>query len=287
MSSLRARLGVSAALVIAAVVGLSTYLQARIVARAVEAEALDAAAAIALGVSADLGEHRTAPSTPDLVDLLGDYRKAVPAVQSITITAAAPATILASTDAAARALAALGIAVDEGPLPFDIAPVVEMWPVLGQVGAAYVAGLFPGRDDEIGPRLRAQAEAGRAIPATRYLDVIESLDVFRRNVTAAFAGVDLIMTPSAAALPWPADDPFPTVIDGQSVGPRGHAVFTAWVNACGHPALALPSAPSPAGLPIGFQLVGPLGADDLLLELGRQFESAQPWRDRWPPLAEG
>ena len=59
VSSLRARLGVSTALVIAAVVGLSTYLQARIVARAVEAEALDAAAAIALGVSADLGEHTT------------------------------------------------------------------------------------------------------------------------------------------------------------------------------------------------------------------------------------
>ncbi|MGE5159865.1 MAG: amidase [Betaproteobacteria bacterium] len=195
--------------------------------------------------------------------------------------------ILASTDAAARTLAALGVEVEEGPLPFDIAPVVDMWPVLGQVGAAYVAGLFPGRDDEIGPRLRAQAEAGRAIPATRYLGVIESLDAFRRTVTTAFADVDLIMTPSAAALPWPADDPFPPVIDGQSVGPRGHAVFTAWVNACGHPALALPSAPSPAGMPIGFQLVGPLGADDLLLELGREFETAQPWRDRWPQIAEG
>jgi two-component system, NtrC family, sensor kinase len=96
--SLRARLGVSAALVVAAVLGLSTYFQARIVARAVEAEALDAAAAIALGVSADLGEHTSTPSTADLVDLLADYRKAVPAVQSITVTAAAPATVLASTD---------------------------------------------------------------------------------------------------------------------------------------------------------------------------------------------
>ena len=86
MGSLRARLGVSAALVIAAVVGLSTFLQARIVARAVEAEAVDAAAAIALGISADLGEHTTTPSTDELVDLLADYRKAVPAVQSSTIT---------------------------------------------------------------------------------------------------------------------------------------------------------------------------------------------------------
>jgi two-component system, NtrC family, sensor kinase len=99
--SLRARLGVSAALVVAVVVGLSTYLQARIVARAVEAEALDAAAAIALGVSADLGEHTSTPTTADLVDLLADYRKAVPAVQSITVTAAAPAAILASSDVTA------------------------------------------------------------------------------------------------------------------------------------------------------------------------------------------
>jgi aspartyl-tRNA(Asn)/glutamyl-tRNA(Gln) amidotransferase subunit A len=193
--------------------------------------------------------------------------------------------ILESTDAAARALAALGIAVEEGPLPFDIAPVTEMWPVLGQVGAAFVAGLHPGREGEIGPRMRAQAEAGQAIPATRYLAIVESLDAFRREVTAAFEHVDLIMTPATAALPWPVEDPFPAHIDGRPVGPRGHAVFTAWVNACGHPGIALPSAPAPNGLPTGFQLVGPYGADALLIEVGREFEAAQPWRDRWPALA--
>ena len=93
---------------IAAVVGLSTYLQARIVAKAVEAEELDAAAAIALGVSADLGEHTQAPTTAELVDLLADYRKAVPAVRSITVTAVAPPLIVAGTDAAVPN-AALGL----------------------------------------------------------------------------------------------------------------------------------------------------------------------------------
>jgi signal transduction histidine kinase len=104
--SLRARLGVSAALVVAAVVGFSTFLQARIVSKAVEAEALDAAAAIALGVSADLGEHAATPTASELGDLLADYRKAVPAVQSITVTAASPPGVVASTevDAPARAL---------------------------------------------------------------------------------------------------------------------------------------------------------------------------------------
>jgi signal transduction histidine kinase len=124
--SLRARFGVSAALVIAAVVGLSTYLQARIVARAVEAEALDAAGAIALGAAADLGEHTTTPSTAELVDLLADYRKAVPAVQSITVTAAAPSAIIASTDTTAppRALSLGERAVARGePVSFADDPV--------------------------------------------------------------------------------------------------------------------------------------------------------------------
>jgi two-component system, NtrC family, sensor kinase len=121
VSSLRARFSISAALVVVAVVGLSTFLQARIVSRAVEAEALDAAAAIALGVAADLGEHPAWPSEADLEDLLADYRKAVPAVQSVTITAAAPPSIVATTDATAppRALEMGKEAVARGGLITD------------------------------------------------------------------------------------------------------------------------------------------------------------------------
>ncbi len=192
--------------------------------------------------------------------------------------------ILASTDAAARALAALGIEVDEGPLPVDPAPIVEIWPTLGQTGAAYAASTRPGRDEDLGPSIRAMVEAGRAIPASAYAAAIARIEAFRRDMTLAFEQIDFVMTPSIAAQPWPADELFPPVIDGQPVGPRGHAVFTAWVNACGHPGLALPSAPGPDGMPIGFQLVGRFGADDLLLDLGRKFEAAQPWAQRWPSL---
>jgi signal transduction histidine kinase len=98
--SLRGRLVVSAALVVAGVVGLSTYLQWRILARAVEAEAVDAAGAVALGLAADLGEHAALPTAAELVGLLADYRKAVPAVQSITITAGSngPSVFVASTE---------------------------------------------------------------------------------------------------------------------------------------------------------------------------------------------
>lgn len=190
--------------------------------------------------------------------------------------------ILASTDGAARSLAALGIEVDEGPLPVDPAPIIDAWPTLGQAGAAYAASTRPGSDDELGPTIRAMVEAGRAIAAARYIEAIGRIEQFRSDMTRAFEQIDLVMTPTIAAQPWPAGEPYPTEIDGQPVGPRGHALFAAWVNACGHPALALPSSPAPDGMPIGFQLVGRFGADDLLLAVGRQYEAARPRQDRWP-----
>ena len=66
---------------------------------------------------------------------------------------------------------------------------------------------------------------------------------------------------------------------------RGHAVYTAWVNACGIPAVNLPCAPSGEGLPIGLQLVAGFGEDERLLAFAAQFEARAPWRERWPALA--
>ena len=192
--------------------------------------------------------------------------------------------VLGSVNDAARALAALGVEVIEGVLPFDLSPIVEFWPVVGQVGVAHLLAQRPEGEHLVGERMRAMADAGRKIGAARYLAGIESVDAFRRTVTDAFGRIDLIMTPSAAALPWPAEQPYPETIDGKAVGPRGHAVYTGWVNACGHPAIALPCAPSREGLPIGFQLVGRFGADELLLEIAQRYESACPWADRWPAL---
>lgn len=194
--------------------------------------------------------------------------------------------IAASVDQAALALAALGHRVEQqAALPFDLAPIVEFWPILGQVGVAHVLDQHPGKESLIGERFRAMLEAGRKVPAARYLAGIEAVNAFRRTVTGAFEHFDLIMTPSAAALPWPAEQVFPDTIAGRAAGPRGHAVYTGWVNACGHPAISLPCAPSRAGLPIGFQLVGRFGADELLLNVAQQFEAAHPWSGRWPELA--
>lgn len=193
--------------------------------------------------------------------------------------------VIASVDNAARALEACGIRVEQGELPFDTSVIAEFWPVLGQVGVATVLAQHPGKEHLVGERMRNMADEGRTVSASRYLAGLEAVDAFRRSVTDAFDGIDLIMTPSAAALPWPADEPYPTRIAGQEVGPRGHAVYTGWVNVCGHPAISLPCSPSGSELPIGFQMVGRFGADTLLLQIARRFEASQPWSARWPDFA--
>jgi aspartyl-tRNA(Asn)/glutamyl-tRNA(Gln) amidotransferase subunit A len=192
--------------------------------------------------------------------------------------------IAGSVGRAAESLAAFGHEVTAGPLPFDLEPLGAFWPVIGQVGLAHVLATA-GDDGTVGEPYRQMAEAGAQVAAADYLAGIEAIRVLRAEVGRFFTDVDVIMTPSAAAQPWPADQPFPPEIDGQAVGPRGHAIYTAWVNACGHPAINLPAEPALDGMPIGFQLIGAFGADELLLRLARQFEIACPWADRWPALA--
>lgn len=124
-----------------------------------------------------------------------------------------------------------------------------------------------------------------ATESTTRMRSSRSSDSAASDAVAVFAKHDFVMTPSAAALPWPAETPFPDTIAGEKVGPRGHAVYTGWVNACGIPAINLPCAPSREGLPIGFQVAAGFGADDRLLDLAARYEARAPWRERWPRLA--
>ncbi len=108
-------------------------------------------------------------------------------------------------------------------------------------------------------------EAGLAYSAADYVEAMDRVRRLRVAVGKAFTRWDVILSPSSAALPWPAERVFPEFIDDRLAQSRDHAVFTGFVNAIGYPAIAIPCDPSPEGLPIGIQLVGCFGGENLLL----------------------
>jgi aspartyl-tRNA(Asn)/glutamyl-tRNA(Gln) amidotransferase subunit A len=188
-------------------------------------------------------------------------------------------------DAATR-LETLGHEVTYSNLPFSIDAAVTAWQALAPAGLAHLARSEPRFFECASRDFIDQAQAGKALAATDYLQLIETLFTFRNVIARAFEDVDIIMTPATAAQPWPAEEAYPPVIDGQRVGPRGHAVFTAWINACGHPAIAIPSEPDERAMPVGFQLVGPMRGDEMLLRIGQEYEQVYPFAERWPPCLD-
>lgn len=194
--------------------------------------------------------------------------------------------IQASVDQAVARLAALGHHVCRREHATIADPLNEsVWPVIVGTALAWLLRDQKGWEQRIDPTLVDTAHQGMRLTAAQYLDALDKISQLRRAMMQLFGQYDLVITPSAAALPWAVHEVYPHVIDGHEVGPRGHAIFTAFVNVTGLPALNLPAAPAPNGLPIGFQIIGPEGSDARLCSLGRAYEAAHPWRDRWPPLA--
>lgn len=198
------------------------------------------------------------------------------------------------TRQAAQDLAALGHTVQELSHPFTLAEEINaLWPRLSAAGLQWMLanagqlrefGLAPGSAPDLTQCTPATLQvfaAGVAGGASGLFEVFAAVARLRAQLAGLFSQHDVLLTPAAAALPWPAAQGHPTQIDGQAVGPRGHAVFTAFANAAGLPAVALPCGEA-GGLPVGLQLVAAPGADALLLALARHYEQAHPWAHRWP-----
>ncbi len=192
--------------------------------------------------------------------------------------------IAASVARAANGLAGLGHAVTEASAPFAVDAFNAVWPVISQAGLAALLSPMQDWRDCVAPPFVEMADAGLRLRATELFDALAEVARMRERLGASFAQFDVLLTPAAAALPWPAQEAFPAEIAGREVGSRGHAVYTAFANASGCPAISVPCTPSVAGLPIGFQLVAAPGHDERLCMLAQEYEMAAPWADRWPLL---
>lgn len=174
---------------------------------------------------------------------------------------------------AAQDLIALGFSVERGDTPFDLDLFETYWPLIGGSGLAW---LLKDTDwqGRIGDAYPPMIEKGSSASAIDYVAALDAARQIYLQLAAKFETYDLIMTPSAGAMPWKAEDH----------GPAYHRAFTGFVNAAGLPGISIPCEPSEDGMPIGFQLIAPFGRDWQLVSIAKLFEDAYPWAQRWPVI---
>jgi amidase len=202
--------------------------------------------------------------------------------------------VVAAARAGARALEGCGHEVEEPDLSVlqsieIIEPFLVRW-AAGQAQALDQLGVVAGQPigpEDVEPLTWALAEIGRRKSAGEYLAAVGQHQVMSRIFAGIHeSGFDLLLTPTLGEPPPPLgsfDDSGP---DPMAAFERAFlcGCFTAPFNATGQPAISLPLHWSEDGLPIGVQLVAPLGREDLLLRVASQLEQAAPWADRTPIL---
>ena len=114
------------------------------------------------------------------------------------------------------------------------------------------------------PQTLAQLQGGRGISAVDYLEALGMRDVLRRIVEQQFEAVDVLVGPS---VPFIAPFTDPVIEEDED----GEMLSSGLANLTGHPAISLPAGLS-ENLPVGLQLMGPLGRDERLLTVSKALE---------------
>jgi len=125
---------------------------------------------------------------------------------------------------------------------------------------------------QLEPATRAWLVDGPQMTLVDYLEAKERLIAFSRRLLRTWPPGAVLVTPTLTRLPAEAGgmrSQAGVTDDGQ----RFSALVRIW-NVTGQPAISLPLSRSAAGAPVGVQLVGPPGRDDLVLALAHQIELA-------------
>jgi aspartyl-tRNA(Asn)/glutamyl-tRNA(Gln) amidotransferase subunit A len=101
-----------------------------------------------------------------------------------------------------------------------------------------------------------------------YLKALKVRTLMRRDFARAFEACDVIACPTSPTVAFP--------IGERAMDPLlmyAADVYTVAANLAGIPGISIPCGLA-AGLPVGLQLMGPAGADALLLKVARAYEQA-------------
>lgn len=163
-----------------------------------------------------------------------------------------------------------GCSISEVPLP-EVRRVLEIhYPLVMVEAAAYHQGEYADLSAH-GGGVRETIEAGLKISAGQYITAVRGKATLEREISAAFAEVDVLLLPTTPTPAWSLDEESVVLGDESRVSRLDASIwYTATFNDVGFPAISLPDLSN--SLPVGLQLVAAKGDDDLLLSVASRVE---------------
>ena len=160
------------------------------------------------------------------------------------------------------------------PVTIDFSPLAEAAALLYEsalVAERYAAirPFFDAHDAEVMEPVRSIIASGRAYSAADLVDAQTRLRALGQRAAALWAGVDLLLVPTAPTHYRIADMLADPVALNRNLG-----AYTNFVNLLDYAALSVPSSLRADGLPFGITLIGPCGSDWQLAELGQRYHHA-------------
>jgi amidase len=194
---------------------------------------------------------------------------------------------LAALQAGLKMLEHAGHAVSEADIRYD-----NRYPdafTTAWTAAVGTARISPHREALLAPLTRTFRRRAQQRSALKLNEALAFLRQFERDTITQYGSWDLMLMPALAQTPRPVgwftgathgDEPWPAAewpgdADGDYRRQCEFAPWSSMVNVCGLPAITIPvywTDGRPAhGLPMGIQLVGPVGSEMLLLQVAAQL----------------
>jgi Asp-tRNA(Asn)/Glu-tRNA(Gln) amidotransferase A subunit family amidase len=159
-------------------------------------------------------------------------------------------------DTAGRQLAAAGAEVSELVLPAEFDPLAAAQETI-QIfeGARCFAYELTQHREQLSQKLLELLAPAEGITYAAYAEALALTDTCRRQLDTIFADYDVLLVPSA-----PGEAP-------AGLEATGNPIFNRIWTLLHTPAINLPGLHGPNGLPVGIQVIGPIGMDDRLLAI--------------------
>jgi aspartyl-tRNA(Asn)/glutamyl-tRNA(Gln) amidotransferase subunit A len=175
-----------------------------------------------------------------------------------------------------EALEGLGTKMEEVSLPQLRYASAVSFLIMASESMAYHRAYMKERAADYGQDIRIRLGLGQFVLATQYIQAQRVRRLLYRHIQDALERFDLLLTPTLP-ITAPRIEDREIRMGGKSVDVRPVLTrFTRAFNVTGHPALSLPGALSPSGLPIGMQLIARPFGEEVLLRLGHAYEQAFP-----------